>query len=101
MLKRAKEFQPKPTAAILDEVIEAAETAEVAHLRHKALAAIQELQRKGPGFKRDVSMWGQIGQGALALGCIAAAATGQVELGLPCVVAGGLSNAALSYWNQQ
>ncbi len=101
MLKRARDYHPKEVVAILDEVIEAAETVEVARLRKQALAAIQELQRKGPGYKRDVSMWGQVGQGALALGCIAAAATGQIELGLPCVVAGGLSNAALSYWNTQ
>jgi hypothetical protein len=35
----------------------------------------------------------------LAAGCIVAAATGQVELGLPCVLGGGLSSAALYYWN--
>jgi hypothetical protein len=101
MLRKAKTFEPKPVVKVLDEVIEAAETAEVARLHREALAAIQELQRKGPGYKREVSTWGQVGQGALALGCIAAAAVGQVALGLPCVVAGGLSNAALNYWNQQ
>jgi hypothetical protein len=42
-----------------------------------------------------------IGQGALALGCIAAAATGQVEFGIPCVVGGAASSAALGYWNRQ
>jgi hypothetical protein len=100
MLKQARGYESKAASKkILDEVIEAAETAEVARLRKEALASIQDLQRKGPGYQRNVSMWGQIGQGALALSCIAAAATGQVELGLPCVVAGGLSNAALSYWN--
>src|SRR5699024_11112133 len=55
MLKRAKTYQPKPVVAILDDVIEAAETAEVAHLHRAALAAIADLQRKGPGYKRDVS----------------------------------------------
>ena len=100
MLKSAREHHPK-VVAILNEVIEAAETVETAKLRKEALASIEELRRKGPGYKRSVSLWGQVGQGALALGCIAAAAVGQVELGLPCVVAGGLSSAALSYWNGQ
>jgi hypothetical protein len=46
-------------------------------------------------------MWGQVGQGALAVGCIAAAATGHIELGLPCVIGGGVSSAALSTWEKQ
>jgi len=33
-----------------------------------ALPSIEELSARGPGYKRDVSLWGQIGQGALALG---------------------------------
>jgi hypothetical protein len=33
----------------------------------------------------------------LALGCVAASALGQVQLGIPCVVGGALSNAALKY----
>jgi hypothetical protein len=32
------------------------------------------------------------------IGCIVAAATGHVELGLPCVIGGAASTAALSYW---
>lgn len=80
-------------------MIEAAETVDAARLRKKALADIEDLKRKGPGYKRNVSWWGQLGQGALAVGCIAAAATGHVELGLPCVVTGGISSAALSFWD--
>jgi hypothetical protein len=44
---------------------------------------------------------GPVGQGALALGCIAAAVTGHVELGIPCVVGGAALSAALSVWNNQ
>jgi hypothetical protein len=99
MLKSAREHNAKPVVAILDEIIEAAETVETAKLRREALASIEDLRRKGPGYKRDISLMGQVGQGALALGCIAAAYTGQIELGLPCVVAGGLSSAVMSYWN--
>jgi hypothetical protein len=101
MLKDAREHQPKPVATALTEVIDAAETVETARLRKDAMAAIEELRRKGPGSRRNVSLWGQVGQGALALGCIAAAVTGHVELGLPCVITGGVSSAALSYWEKQ
>ena len=65
------------------------------------MASIQDLQRKGPGSRRNYSLWGQIGQGALAAGCIVAAATGHIELGLPCVIGGGVSSAALSVWEKQ
>jgi hypothetical protein len=101
ILKRAREHHEKPVVAILDEVIEAAETVDAARLRKKALAEIEDLKRKGPGYKRNVSLMGQIGQGALAVGCIAAAATGHIELGLPCVITGGISSAALSFWEKQ
>lgn len=101
MLKRASKNQPKSTTVVLNEVIEAAETMETTRLRKDALAALEELKRKGPAYKREVSTWGQVGQGALALGCIAAAVAGQVEFGIPCVVAGATSSAAMSFWNNQ
>jgi len=101
MLKHMRERQPKPVATILREVTDAAETAELARLRKEALASIDELKRKGPGYRRNVSLWGQIGTGALAVGCIAAAATGHIELGLPCVITGGVSSAALGFWEKQ
>jgi hypothetical protein len=101
MLKAASKNQPKETAKVLAEVVEAAETMETTRLRKDALASIEELKRKGPGYKRDVSTWGKIGTGALALGCIAAAATGQVYMGLPCVLGGAASSAALNYWESQ
>jgi hypothetical protein len=101
MVKRASKNQPKNVAVVLDEVIDAAESMETTRLRKEALASIEELKRKGPGYKRDISNWGQVGQGALALGCIVAATTGHVELGLPCVIGGAASSAALSVWNNQ
>ncbi len=101
LLKNLAKQQPKEVSSILNEVIEAAETVETGRLRKDALAAVDELRRKGPGYKRNVSWWGQIGQGVLAAGCIVAAATGHVELGLPCVVGGGLSGAALQLWGAQ
>jgi hypothetical protein len=101
MLKAAVPGQPPEVAPILNDVIEAAETVDIARTRKEALAAIDELKRKGPGYKRDLSLWGQVGEGAIALGCIAAAAVGQVALGLPCVIGGAASSAALRYWEKQ
>jgi len=38
-----------------------------------------------------------VGQGALAMGCVVAAATGQIELGIPCVVGGAAYSAGMQY----
>jgi hypothetical protein len=94
---RAGKHQSKTTVALLGEVIDAAETADAGSLRRDALAAIEQLKMKGPGYKHEMSTWGKVGQGALAVGCVAAAATGQLEFGLPCVIAGGATNAAAYY----
>jgi len=101
MLKSVAKYYPKNNKAIIEEVTEAAETVDLARLRKEALASIEELKRKGPGYKRDISMWGQIGEGALALGCIGAAAAGQIEFGIPCVVGGAMGSAGLHYWETQ
>ncbi len=81
----------------LREVILAAETFETAKIRRDAVAAIDELKAKGPQSARNFSWWGQAGQTVLALGCVAASAMGQVQLGIPCVVGGAVSTAALKY----
>jgi hypothetical protein len=99
ILKDAAKKQPKAVEPILLDVIDAAETAQTARIRKEALAAIEEIKRKGPGSKRQMAWWGQVGEGAVALGCIAAAALGQVEFGLPCVVGGAVSSAALRFWS--
>lgn len=83
--------------APLNEVIEAAETLELAKIRRQALASIEELRIKGPEKVRNYNWWGQAGQTVLALGCVAAGALGQVQFGIPCVVGGALSTAALKY----
>jgi hypothetical protein len=101
MLKAMKPQQPEVTAKVLADVIAAAETADGPRLRKEALAAIDDLRRKGPGTKREIALWGQIGQGALALGCIAAAAASLTTLGLPCVVGGAVVSAGLYYYAAQ
>ncbi len=101
MLKTMKPYQPEATAKVLGDAIAAAETADGPRLRKEALAAIEELKRKGPNSKREIALWGQIGQGALALGCIAAAAASLTTLGLPCVVGGAVVSAGLYYYTAQ
>jgi hypothetical protein len=81
----------------LGEVVEAAETLELAKIRKQALASIEELRAKGPERVRNYNWWGQAGQTVLALGCVAASALGQVQFGIPCVVGGAASTAALKY----
>jgi len=95
--KRQLESVPKDTAKELREVITAAETYETSAIRKQAMAAVEELRRKGPEFARNVSWWGQAGQTALAFGCIVASALGQAQVGIPCVIGGALSNVALKY----
>lgn len=97
IMKSEMNTQPKVVRTSLAEVIEAAETFETGRIKRDALKAIEELKVKGPQSRRDTVWWGTAGQTVLALGCVAAAAVGQVEFGIPCVVGGALSSAALKY----
>lgn len=90
--------QPKQTAQVLREVVTAAETFETGKIRKQAAEAIEELKTKGPESTRKWAWWGQAGQMALSVGCVAAAATGQTYLGLPCIIGGAASSAALKLW---
>jgi hypothetical protein len=96
-LKTSLPHQPDNVAVPLKEVIEGAETFELAHIRKDAMASIEELRMRGSQASRDFSWWGQAGQTAFALGCVAAGAVGMVAAGIPCVVGGALSNVALKY----
>jgi hypothetical protein len=97
ILKAEMNTQPVEVRVPLHEVIEAAETFETGKIRKDAVAAIDELKAKGPESNRNFSWWGTAGQTALALGCIAAGAMGHVEVGIPCVVGGAVSSAALKF----
>jgi hypothetical protein len=101
MLKGAMSHEGKETRAILRETIDAAETFEFGRVRKDAVAAIDQLKAKGPASSRNVQWWGQAGQTALALGCIVAGALGHFEVGIPCVVGGAVSGAALKYLTPQ
>jgi hypothetical protein len=93
--------QPAAVKAPLAEVVEAADTVQIAPLRRDALAAVDELKTKGSDSRRDLSFWGQVGVGAVALGCVSAAALGQVAVGIPCVIGGSASQGLLSVWAKQ
>ncbi len=101
MLQWSVKRQPKETAKILNEVILTAEDVDTGDMRKKSLAAIEELKQKGPNSKRELTGMGQIGEGALAVGCIAAAAVGQIELGIPCVIGGATYSAGMQYMSNQ
>jgi len=85
----------------LRECIDAAETFETTRIRKQALASIEELKAKGPQSNREYAWWGQAGQTALALGCVAAGVLGQIEVGIPCVLGGAVSSAALKFLTPQ
>ncbi len=94
-------LQPAPVKAPLGEVIEAADTVQLAAVRKDALAAVEELKTKGSDSRQNLDFWGQVGVGAVALGCVSAAALGQVEVGIPCVIGGSASQGLLSFWEKQ
>lgn len=100
-LKAEQRRRPKAVAEQLAEVIEAAETYETSQIRKRALAAIEELKRKGPESARKMSYWGMAGQTALALGCVVAGAMGHVEIAVPCVIGGAASSAAVKLLSPQ
>jgi hypothetical protein len=107
MLKRLRDAQPdekdgdrNEVKPVLTEVVEAAELSDTARLGKDALAALDELKRKGPGSTRDLLTWGSAGQAAVSLGCLGLAVAGQVEAGIPCVLGGALSTGALRYMGQ-
>jgi hypothetical protein len=91
----------KDTKAVLQEVVDAAETFEFGKVRKDAMASIDQLKIKGPANVRSMQWWGQAGQTALALGCIVAGAMGHFEVGIPCVVGGAVSGAALKWMTPQ
>jgi hypothetical protein len=101
MLKWAVKHEPKETAKVLKDVIMTAEDVDTADMRKQSLAEIEQLKQKGPAAKRELTGMGQIGQGALAVGCIVAAAAGQIELGIPCVIGGATYSAGLQYMSSQ
>ena len=93
--------QPEAIKAPLAEAIDAADTVQLGAVRKDALAAVEELKTKGSDSRRSLDFWGQVGVGAVALGCVSAAALGQLAVGIPCVIGGSASQGLLSFWEKQ
>lgn len=93
--------QPEAIKVPLAEVIDAADKVQLTAVRRDAVAAVEELKTKGSDARRNLDFWGQVGVGALALGCVSAAALGQVAVGIPCVIGGSASQGLLSFWEKQ
>jgi hypothetical protein len=96
-LKTSVPHQPDEVEVPLKDIIESCETFELAHIRKQALDSIEELKKKGSEASRNFAWWGQAGQTAMTLGCVAAGAAAQVSAGMPCVVGSALSTAGLKY----
>ncbi len=100
LFKSELNHQPKDIRGELRDIIQAAETFELAAIRKNAFSAIDTLKAKGPATQRSITSWGETGTTVLALGCVVASALGQVEFGIPCVIGGALSQAAVNYWKR-
>ena len=101
MIKSMQPSEPKNVQPVLKDVTEAADDVDVSRIRREMLASLDNLRRKGSQSRRNVAWWGQVGEGALAVGCIAAAVAGQVQFGIPCVVGGAVSSGGLQLWSSQ
>ena len=99
-LRSELSVQPAAVKVPLAEVVEAADTVQLGAVRKDALAAVDELKTKGSDSRRNLDFWGQVGVGAVALGCVSAAALGQVAIGIPCVIGGSASQGLLSFWEK-
>src|SRR6202041_3499973 len=99
-LRSELKVQPEAVKVPLTEVVEAADTGQLGAVRKDALAAVDELKAKGSDSRRNLDFWGQVGVGAVALGCVSAAALGAVAVGIPCVIGGSAGQGLLSFWEK-
>jgi hypothetical protein len=100
-LRSELKVQPEAVKVPLTEVVEAADTVQLGAVRKDALAAVEDLKAKGSDSRRNLDFWGQVGVGAVALGCVSAAALGAVVVGIPCVIGGSAGQGLLSFWEKQ
>ncbi len=83
----------------LGEIIEAVELFDAERIRRQALAQIEEIRRRPPEAKRNWSDWARdAGSTAIALGCVAAQATGFAQVGAACVIGGAVYTGATKLW---
>ena len=101
LIKDKAAYQEADVRPILKEVIHAAETSETAAIRKEQVALVDKLKSKGAGYQRDLKTWGYVGQGAIGITCVVLATMSLGAAGLPCVIGGAATSAALNYWAAQ
>ena len=101
LIKDMAAYQETEVGPILAEVIRAAETTETARIRKEQVALVDKLRTKGAGYQSDLKTWGYIGQGAIGITCVVLATISLSAAGLPCVIGGAATSAALNYWAAQ
>jgi hypothetical protein len=101
LIREMTPYQDAEVKPILAEVARAAETVQTANIRKQQLAAIEKLKTKGAGYQRDMKTWGNVTQGVIGVGCVVAATMSLGTLGLPCVIGGAATSAAVNYWSAQ
>jgi hypothetical protein len=101
LIKDMATYQEADVRPILKDVIHAAETTETAGIRKEQLALVDKLKSKGAGYQRDLKTWGYVGQGAIGITCIVLSTMSLSAAGLPCVIGGAATSAALNYWAAQ
>jgi hypothetical protein len=70
LIKDMASFQAPEVRPILAKVIRAAETTDTAAIRKAQLALVEKLKSKGPGYQRDLKIWGYVAQGAVGVTCV-------------------------------
>ena len=95
LIKDMATYQDAKVKPILAEVIHAAETTETAGIRKAQLALVDKLKSKGPGFQRDMKIWGYVAQGAIGVTCVVLATISLSAAGVPCVIGGAATSAAV------
>jgi hypothetical protein len=89
------ERQPPEIAKPLKDVIEAAEVFESEKIRKDQFASIEEAQKLQATNEAGMSKGATAGSIAIATGCVAASALGQVYIAVPCVIGGALYTGAI------
>ncbi len=86
--------QPDAIAVPLKDVIAAAEVFESERVRKDQFGAIEDAQKQQMTNEAGMTKGATAGSIAIATGCVAAAALGQPEIAVPCVIGGALYTGA-------
>ena len=94
------ERQPKEIAVPLKDVILAAEVFESEKIRKDQFGAIADAQKIQQSNEAGMSKAATAGSLAIATGCVAASALGQIYIAVPCVIGGALYTGAMKLMRQ-